>query len=129
MTINLNKVIISLASIALLAVGSSCIKSKTTVSRTGTHQEQMDPAMRRKFDPHILINIEQPPGNKQFNVIVRTTTPIDASQKALLEQKGIDIGSIHGDIFTAIVSAKSLIEISKLDFVVYIEMAKEMRPK
>ncbi len=118
-----------LACTALLAIANSCIESKTTVSHTGTHEEQVDLSMRRKFDPQILIKIEQPSGNKQFNVIVRTTTPIDASHKALLEQKGIEIGSIHGDIFTAIVSAKSLIEISKLDFVVYIEMAKKMRPR
>ncbi|SRR5579884_1176791 len=86
---------------------------------------------KEKIDPALLMKMKQLQRDRQMDqeisILVRTQREIDATQREAIEERGGKIGSVLGDVFTATLPARSLPAISRLEFVLYIEMAKKQR--
>lgn len=65
--------------------------------------------------------------DQEIRVLIRTKKEIDATERAALEKKGVKIGSVIGDILTAIIPARTISEIAALEFVLFIEKSKTLR--
>ena len=80
----------------------------------------------QKIDPALLMTIQQSAQPEQpLDVLIRTQGAIDATQRAVLEQRGARIGSVMGDVLTARVPARAVVGIADLEFVVHIEISKQ----
>lgn len=64
---------------------------------------------------------------QEIQVLVQTRGEINVAQRTALEKKGAKIGSVLGDVLTATVPARDILEITRLDFVIHIEMSKPER--
>jgi hypothetical protein len=84
--------------------------------------------IQQKVDPALLMTIQQSTQPEQsLDVLIRTQGTIDATQRAVLEQRGARIGSVMGDVLTASVPARAVAGIADLEFVVHIEISKQQR--
>lgn len=85
----------------------------------------------QKLDPSLLMEIERLKSDRQMDqeikVLIRTKDEIDATERARLEEKGVKVGSVIGDILTAMVPVQAISEIATLEFVLFIEKSKTLR--
>jgi predicted hydrolase (HD superfamily) len=91
------------------------------------------PSLKQKFGASALMGIErmkhEDAMSRQLAVIVRTTNGLTPSQRRKVEQAGLAIDSVSGDIFTASGSYEALLKTAGFDFVVYIELSKKLKQK
>lgn len=59
-----------------------------------------------------------------ISVLLRTTAPVTAEDRATLEQCGLEIGSVLGDIVTGQIRAGDAPRVAALPFVAYMEAAR-----
>jgi hypothetical protein len=113
-----------------LCFAAAACAANETPSGFGTH---IEPSLKQKFGASALIEIEsmkqKDAMSKQLKVIVRTTNELNVSQKKKVEETGLVIDSVSGDIFTASGSYAALLKTASFGFVVYIELSKKLKPK
>jgi hypothetical protein len=83
--------------------------------------EKLDTALRQKIS-----KMDGSSSNNVIQIIGKTSTEINEEMKSKLEQAGISIESIIGNIFTASANPKSIKKATLLNFVVFIELTKTM---
>jgi len=90
-------------------------------------------AGQNKLDPSLLIEIgklkSEHREEQEVAVLLKTKGPLDPVRRAEVEKQGATIGSVLGDIATARIPAGRVEDVSKLEFVIFIEKAKKLQPK
>ncbi len=90
-------------------------------------------ALSKKMDPSLLAEVNKLPAEQQadreIDVIIRTSGQIGPSERAVIEKMGSQISSVLGDIVVARVPVGRIIDIARLDFVIYMEKSKKLYPK
>ena len=60
----------------------------------------------------------------EIGIILKVKDSLKTSQKKMLEETGITLGSVTGNIFTATGTPKEIIKLDDLDFVTQVQLAK-----
>lgn len=84
-----------------------------------------------KIDPLIMIDLEElkSGGNpdRVIDVLIRTEKELTPGERAALEKEGAKISSSIGNVLSARVRLGSIENISRLEFVTYIEKSRKQR--
>ena len=95
--------------------------------------QQMEETVKRKLDPSILMELNSLKEKEQLSnplkVIVRTKGKMNGFQERQIEEAGLTISSILGDIFTATGPLPAVLKTASFDFVIQIEVSKESMQK
>jgi hypothetical protein len=93
----------------------------------------IDESVKRKLDPSILMELKslrkEEQLSKPLKILARTKSEIIDSQAKQIKEAGLIIGSILGDIFTATGPLMAVLKIASFDFVIYIELSRELKQK
>ncbi len=103
---------------AAMALGG-CVSSNEVRDAEAAVDGRLDPVLRR-------IAAERP--DSVVGVLVRTSSPVGAAERAGLEEAGLAIGSVVGDVVTGRLRAGSARGVARLPFVAYVEAARRLRP-
>jgi hypothetical protein len=94
---------------------------------------QMEETVKGKLDPSILMEFENLKKEEQLSkplkIIVKTKGKMNDFQKKQIEEVGLIIGSILGDIFTATGPLPAVLKTASFDFVIQIQLSKELKQK
>jgi len=101
----------------ILIIGISCSSSEYV-------SEKMDIALQQK-----IRDMEKNNGDEIIRFNGKTDREINDELKGKLESTGIKTESIIKDIFTASGNKESIKKLTLLDFIVYLEIAKELELK
>lgn len=84
-----------------------------------------------KIDPVLRIDLEElkSGGNpdREIDVLIRTEKEITSGDRAALEKEGVKISSSSGNVLSARVRLGSIENISRFEFVTYIEKSRKLR--
>jgi predicted hydrolase (HD superfamily) len=120
---------------ALLYILGMCFVAAACSAGETPHgfDPHIKPSLKQKFEASALVEFEsmkrEAAASKQFKVIVRTANELTPSQKIKVEETGLAVDSVSGDVFTASGSYEALLKIAGFDFVVYIELSKKLKQK
>ncbi len=93
------------------------------------HEDQLTSVA--KIDPALRIELEglKSGGNpdREINVLMRTEKELTPGEREALEKEGAKISSSSGNILSARVRLGSIENISRLEFVTYIEKSRKQR--
>ena len=105
--------------------------SKINASPPNDFRRHIDQSIKGKLDPLVLLELERQKteGASSVHVIVRTGKKVSELQKKRMEEAGLTIGSIFGDIFTATGPLAAVLKTASFDFVIYIELSQKLEPK
>jgi hypothetical protein len=67
--------------------------------------------------------------SKPLKIIVRTKGNMNDVQRKQIEEVGLTIGSILGDVFTATGPLTAVLKAARFDFVSYIELSRKLEQK
>jgi hypothetical protein len=98
----------------------------------GAFTPHMDESVERKLDPSILMELEglkEQKVSKPLKIIVRTKGNMNDVQRKQIEEVGLTIGSILGDVFTATGPLTAVLKAARFDFVSYIELSRKLEQK
>ena len=117
-------------SLILLLLGFS---SEMWAGEASSFSVQTEEAVKRKLDPSILMQLKSLEKEEQLSkplkIIVRTKGKINDFQEKQIEEAGLTISSILGDIFTATGPLPAVLKTAGFDFVIQIELSKELKQK
>jgi hypothetical protein len=109
------------------------LASKLCANPPNDFNPQIDESVKQKFDPSILMELERLKKEEQISkslkIIVRTKGKINDSQEKQMEELGLTIGSISGDIFTATGPLTAVLKTASFDFIIHIELSRKLRQK
>jgi hypothetical protein len=99
----------------LVLLGAACARSVCDTAAAPSSSPRVAPDLRRAVseDPDSVIG-----------VLLRTTRPVTAEDRAALERCGLVVGSVVGDIVTGEVRAGDAARVAALPFVAYMEAAR-----
>src|SRR5574340_912894 len=84
-----------------------------------------------RIDPALMIDLEGLRSgripDREIDVLIRTERELTAGERTALERNGAEISSSIGNVLSARVHLGSIENISRLDFVTYIEKSKKQR--
>lgn len=84
-----------------------------------------------RIDPAIMIDLEGLKSgripDREIDVLIRTEREITAGERAALERNGAEISSSIGNVLSARIRLGSIENISRLEFVTYIEKSRKQR--
>ncbi len=122
---------VTLMSLVLLLSG--CSTPGPTKQSVPPQRVNADEVSMKKVDPSLLVEINKLPAEQQadgwIDVIIRTSGQIGPSERAEIERMGGRISSVLGDVVVARIPAGRIIDIARLDFIIYMEKAKKLYPK
>jgi|WetSurMetagenome_2_1015567.scaffolds.fasta_scaffold24790_3 hypothetical protein len=97
----------------------------TTCSSSAKYNStKMDASLNQK-----ILSLEKEDPNIIIQFTGKTSVVINDQMKKEIQDKGIKIETIVSDIFTANGTVKSIKEISLLDYIVYLELVKNLEIK
>jgi hypothetical protein len=115
------------------AVGIIGLVSAACCNPSLPAQELSPPAVQAKLGPRLLQRLGELETNGQvdqkLNVLIRTVSEINSDQEAMLLKKGVTINSKLGSIASAVIPAGSVRDVSALEFVLRIELAKKLKKR
>ncbi len=86
---------------------------------------------RARIDPAIMMDLEGLRSgripDRKIDVLIGTARQLTAGERTALERSGAEISSSLGNVISASVRLGSIENISKFDFVIYIEKSKRQR--
>jgi len=125
----MNRLLINTFSILLLLVFSNGVWAGPAAGLS----LQMEETVKRKLDPSILMELKSLEKEERLseplNIIVRTKAKMNDFQEKQIEEVGLTIHSILGDIFTATGSLSAVLRTASFDFVIQMELSKELKQK
>ena len=77
----------------------------------------------------IEIGRKKDAGSKRISVLIRTNVKISVAQRKQMEETGLVIDSITGDIVAAAGTSEAILRAANLDFVISLEAAKLLERK
>jgi len=87
----------------------------------------------KKIDPHLRVKMEElirsGQTDKKLLILFKVIEELNEAHQIVLQKKGIHIQANIRQIYTAVASTKSIYELAKMRFVIYIEPSKEMKRK
>lgn len=92
-------------------------------SSNNINEEKMDTLLRQKVN---LLMKESPSERTDF--IGKCNIPIDQEVRSEIENLGIEIQTIIGDIFTASGNAVQIKELTRFEYIVSLELSVERKP-
>lgn len=91
--------------------------------RGGVWEKKVDPRLRAALaNEHVQLQSTQ-----SHQVLIKCRGPLRAEQKQRLASAGARIRSEAGAIVTAVLPNEAISEVASLDYVVYIELSKELK--
>lgn len=114
----------------LLTACSTPVKNEKALlpqqdGRDSTSVERLSPALRIEINN--LLSGGQP--DREVDILIKTSGPIDQALRRELEKRGCEIRSITGDIVTARAPARNVADIAGLKLIIYIDKSKKLYPK
>ncbi len=113
--------------VSLVFVALACSHSSSIT------QENLLSSIQSKLDPKLLHRLAELSDLRQLDqqlpVLVRTVSELSPDQERLLERLGMTIRSKSGTILSATISAVSIPDVAKLEFIMRIELAKKLKPR
>ena len=86
-----------------------------------TWEQKVDPRLRAE-----ILDFKTAGENaKSFPVIIKFRAPLSAEHKQELEAAGIRLLSQTGELATAVLSTEAISELTRKDYVIYLEASKE----
>jgi hypothetical protein len=85
-----------------------------------------------KFDPFLKQKVSDLIKNddeSKITVLGKSKNEISDEMKKKIELTGVSIQTVAGEIFTAVGTAKEIINLAELDFIVIIELSQNREPK
>jgi hypothetical protein len=112
----LQMLVVSLA-VAPLAAVTACAHAPCPAEVPVPLRSRMDAGMARQIQ-------EQP--DSVVGVLVRTTRPATPADRRALADAGLQVGTVAGEILTGRLRACDALRVLELDFVRYVELAREV---
>ena len=116
---------------SILVLALLVFVSKVYASPPNDFSLHIDQSIKEKLDPSLLLELERqkPEGESSLHVIVRTGKNVGHLQRKRIEEAGLTIDSIFGDIFTATGPLAAVLQTASFAFVVYIELSQKLEHK
>jgi len=92
-------------------------------SSNNIDEEKMDSLLRQKVN-----SLHNESSSERTDFIGKCSTPIDQEVRTEIENLGIEIQTIIGDIFTASGKADQIKELTRLEYIVSLELSVERKP-
>ncbi len=100
----------------------------------------MDSAARAKLDPsaRAFLAASRAPASPEteqagqlptVRVVARGRTPFTPSQLQVLEHRGVHVGTVAGDILTALVDVPALERLAEAEFIGAVELSGPLQPE
>jgi hypothetical protein len=88
-------------------------------------------SVEQKIAPSLLLEIgrQKDIESKRINVLIRTNAKIGPAERKQMEEAGLVLDSIMGDIVVAAGTSAAILKTARLDFVVFLEAAKQLEQK
>ena len=93
------------------------------------HKNETDNAVQ-KLDPRLRMVLQRPEQtavDTPLEVLIKFKAPLTPEQQAELANAGVNVQTTLGTIATATLARAAVLPAAKLDFVVYLEYAKEQK--
>lgn len=93
------------------------------------HKNEADNAVQ-KLDPRLRMVLQRPEqtaADTPLEVLIKFKAPLTPEQQAQLANAGVNVQTTLGTIATATLARAAVLPAAKLDFVVYLEYAKEQK--
>lgn len=93
------------------------------------HKNETDNAVQ-KLDPRLRMVLQRPEQtavDTPLEVLIKFKAPLTPEQQAELANGGVNVQTTLGTIATATLARAAVLPAAKLDFVVYLEYAKEQK--
>lgn len=91
--------------------------------RGGVWERKVDPRLRAALpSEHVQWQSAQ-----THQVLIKCRGPLSAEQKQRLASAGARLRSEAGAIITAVLPSEAIVEVASLDYVIYIELSKELK--
>lgn len=114
------------------AIGVVCVSLACSCS-SSIARGDLAPSIRSKLDPALHRRLEelrqQGRSDQRLSVLVRTTSEAGPEQRRTLERFGMTIRSKSGTVISATIPAASIPDVAELDYVVRIELSKQLTPR
>lgn len=80
-----------------------------------------------KLSPDLAKLYKESKGNEKISVLVKTTAPLTIDQRKGLLSRGISVGAVSDDVFTADIQLKDVPLLTEKTYIKFIELSKKLR--
>ena len=106
---------------------AGCSYSCATQPQKDRSQQPPVAAGLKKLSPDLSLAYKNDDPNRKISVLVKTTTPLTPEQRKELSGRGIQVGTVSDNVFTAVLPLKAISFLADRPYIRYVELSKKLQ--